>query len=427
MNDKLHNDPITTDVLTPKNFRYGWRSPVIFILMVSMLASALFLPRAFLSVSMILFFLVSLMHRRVKEQLINFTRSPLLWGMSILFLLPLVSGLWSEDQKQWQNILRMKLPLVLMPLAFAGSFGILKKNWQQLAYIFIALVAAGTAWSMMQYLPDKSAVHAGYLRSTIIQTPLENDHVRFSWLVHVAILAAVWLFWKNKIKSSLYSWFMAAVAIWLILFLHILAARTGLLCFYLSLVIVAIWIIFKKAKPLFGAVLLISLFVLPVTAYLLLPTFQNRARYFLYDLSYFKKTQYLEGTNDATRVISLKAGWNIMNTYPLKGSGFGDLDLKSKEWYAVHYPQMSEADKILPSSEWLVYGAGCGWPGFIIFTFLMILPLVLKGIKNRLPWYLLSATTAFTLLFDIGLEVQFGVFLYSFIMLWWWKWMRAEK
>ena len=26
--------------------------------------------------------------------------------------------------------------------------------------------------------------------------------------------------------------------------------------------------------------------------------------------------------------------------------------------------------------------------------------------------------------FDIGLEVQFGIFIYSFIVLWWWKWLK---
>jgi hypothetical protein len=30
---------------------------------------------------------------------------------------------------------------------------------------------------------------------------------------------------------------------------------------------------------------------------------------------------------------------------------------------------------------------------------------------------------AFSFLFDIGLEAQFGVFVYAFIVLWWWKWL----
>jgi len=32
---------------------------------------------------------------------------------------------------------------------------------------------------------------------------------------------------------------------------------------------------------------------------------------------------------------------------------------------------------------------------------------------------------AFSLLFDIGLEAQFGVFIYAFMLLWWWKWLST--
>ena len=59
--------------------------------------------------------------------------------------------------------------------------------------------------------------------------------------------------------------------------------------------------------------LLIILIALPVIAYFTLPTFQNRVKYFMYEMEYFKKAHYLPGANDAVRVISLKAGWNVMN------------------------------------------------------------------------------------------------------------------
>ena len=85
---------------------------------------------------------------------------------------------------------------------------------------------------------------------------------------------------------------------------------------------------------------------------------------------------------------------------------------------------MTETDKIYPSSEVLIYGAACGWPGLIGFIFIMAAPFFIS-IKKNFLWYLLNATAVFSFLFDIGLEVQFGVFIYSFILLWW-KWLSAE-
>ena len=167
-------------------------------------------------------------------------------------------------------------------------------------------------------------------------------------------------------------------------------------------------------------VLILLLMALPLIAYKTLPTFQNRVKYILYDKSYFEKSNYLPGSTDGARIISLKAGWNVMNQQPFSGVGFGDVLKKAKQWYGENYPQMIEADKIYPSSEWLMYGAALGWPGFLIFSFVMFIPFLIKT-GNRLMWWLLNGTAAFSFLFDIGLEVQFGVFIYTFIILWWWK------
>jgi len=38
-----------------------------------------------------------------------------------------------------------------------------------------------------------------------------------------------------------------------------------------------------------------------------------------------------------------------------------------------------EGDKILPGSEWLIYGAGAGWPGLLLFTFCMLIPFFLTS------------------------------------------------
>ena len=146
----------------------------------------------------------------------------------------------------------------------------------------------------------------------------------------------------------------------------------------------------------------------------------------MYDKPYFEKAAYHEGATDAVRVISLKAGWQLLNKNPVYGTGFGDLKQETGKWYVENYPQMVESDKIDPSSEWLIYGAGCGWLGVLVFSFVMLVPFRTFPAKF-LPWWCLNITAAFSFLFDIGLEVQFGVFIYAFIVCWWWKWFNEEK
>jgi O-antigen ligase len=409
------------------NIQNDWRQQIIFCSMVFMMIS-LFLPRSILSISLAVFIIISFLHKNLLQQFRYFFSSSLLLGITLLFLVPFVSGIWSQDKEEWMDVLRIKLPLLLMPIAFASPFNLSKKNWERLANIFILVVTIGTLWSISQYFMDMNSIHEGYLKSKMIRTPLDDDHIRFSWIVSIAIVLAGWIFVLNREKfSRVYFSFLLIVAIWLIIYLHILAARTGILCLYAVLLFLAGWYLFKRSKLSAGIGITILFITLPIASWFLFPTFQNRIKYILYDASYLTKSIYLPGSNDGRRFFSIKAGLNIVSDNPIIGVGFGDIRNEMNEWYGVNVPQMLEKDRLYPSSEWLIYGMGCGIFGVIIFSAVMLLPFFLPNHRKQIPWLLLNITVILTLLFDIGLEVQYGVFLYSFIVLWWWKWLQSQK
>jgi O-antigen ligase len=375
---------------------------------------------------MIAFAVVACCHKNPQAQLRTFFSSPVLWGMSLLFLMPLISGLWSADKKEWLTVLRIKLPLLVLPLAFAAPFYFSRKQWDIIAWIFLALVTGGTIWSMMHYAGDIDAINESYLRAKSIATPLGNDHVRFSWLVSVAVLVCGLIWWKIRERQKLLAVGVLLIMAWLIIYLHLLAARTGLFSFYIMLLVIGTWLILEKAKLVTGIILLAALVSLPFVAYLLLPSFQNRVAYILYDYGHFSESRYLPGGNDAARVISLRAGWALLNKNPVVGVGAGDIPALTKQWDISQYPGMLDTDIIYPSSEWLIYGLIAGWPGVILFTAIMLVPFFYQR-RPGLVWLLLHLTAAFSFLFDMGLEIQFGVFVYSFIVLWWWKWFKPQK
>ncbi|HRE39480.1 MAG TPA: O-antigen ligase family protein, partial [Chitinophagaceae bacterium] len=347
-----------------------WRRHIIFLFAGLMLAS-LFLPRAFLTITMTGFAVAALADRNFVRYLRRFISSPLLWGMSLLFFIPLLSGLWSEDSGKWMEMIRIKLPLFVLPLAFAGAVNLSAKQWEWLATLFVLLVTAGTIWSVFHYLQDMQTINEGYLMAKAMLTPLQNDRIRFSWLVAAAILTSGWLVYHRFKKKKAAAISIFVVAVWLIIYLHLLAVRTGLFSFYLAMIIAALWLVLRKLKWQYGVLLMFLTFLLPVLAYFFIPTFQNRVKYIRYDAGYFQKAHYLPGGNDAIRVISLKAGCSVMLQNPLKGTGFGDVPAVVNDWYRKNYPDMKEQDKVYPASEWLMYGAGAGLPGFIVFTVCM--------------------------------------------------------
>lgn len=394
------------------------RQNILFLTLLAM-ELCLFVSRASLSMAMGAFLAATLVYRDIGGQLRTFVRSPLLAGMALLFLVPLVSGLWSADKDTWLDVLRVKLPLLLFPLAFAGAWQLSPKQWRYVGYTFLLLLLVTSAASFVFYLQNLQAVHEGYLKAKVITTPLENDHVRYSWLV--ACGALLCLFMIHKREAPRLNAVFAVLGLWFTVFLHVLAARTGVLALYIVLLTYIGWIAFRKSKRagLMGIGVLVAL---PLVAWLALPTFQNRIAYFLYDIGHVKEQVYLPGSNDGNRARSLRAGWSILQQHPL-GVGAGDVQHEANRWYEAHVPGIVPVDQIYPSSEWLVYGAMAGWIGVIVFTAVMLLPLFLKGVKHRLFWVLLNGITAFSLLFDVGLEVQYGVFLYAFLVLWWWKWI----
>jgi O-antigen ligase len=394
----------------------------IFFLMTLMLLS-LFTSRFVLSIAFIFFLLLTCFHKNFIQQLLSFLKNPLLLGISFLFFIPFITWFWTEDKSMWMRFARIKLPLFLFPLAFAGNWQLSSKQWRWTAYFFLLLVFAGCCWSLWEYLQHIHAVHGEYLKAKIFSTPLENDHVRYSLLVCVGTICCVVL--MKEIPERKIKIILAFVCVFFIVYLHILSARTGLISLYIFLVAGVIYLILSLKESRWIPWLLILIIAMPVVAWFLLPTFQNRIRYNLYDLSNVRENKYVPGANDGNRILSMKAGWFVLREHPF-GVGCDVVD-KTYEWYDRNLPQMLETDKLFPSSEPLMYAGFLGWPGLILFVVIMFIPGFRRTKKNYFFWLVLNFIMLFSFLFDIGLEAQFGVFIYAFIVLWWWKWFNRSR
>ena len=402
-----------------------WKILAFYFSIVAMLAG-LFFSRALLSLGMIAFAIISLIHGNILQQLKTFFTSPFLWAMSLLFVLPMISGFWSEDLSQWSQVVRIKLPLLLLPLCFSGESNVLLKDWRRIAFVFLLFVFGGVCWSLWQYAQDLDVINAAYLKAYTIETPLGNDHVRFSLLVVITIFTIVFLITESegnfKRLTLILLFIVAAINV---IYLHVLAVRTGLICFYIGTFGFLFWLLPRSKNIKYF--LLILIFLLPVAAYFIFPTFRNKIHYLKYDFSFVKKDIYLPGSSDGNRLASIKAGWTLLKQEPFAGVGFGDIKNETEKFYQATFPQMSQKDRILPSSEWMIYGSGTGCLGLIVFSFVMLVPFFIKGLRRNVFWVLLNIFIACSYLFDIGLEVQYGVFIHAFVLLWFYKWLQLKE
>ncbi|HEX8315922.1 MAG TPA: O-antigen ligase family protein [Flavisolibacter sp.] len=400
-----------------------WRNEALFYTMLLMILG-LFLSRATLSIAILLFLAFAMVHLNFIKQVKAFFTTPYPAIFSLLFFIPLLSGLWSSDMNKWSDVVRIKLPLLFIPLAFAGNWKLSATQWLLIAAIFLMLVFGGCVWGLIDYWQNTAQIHEDYLKAKTIRTPLENDHVRFSWLVSVAVILCFLLLAGSR--QRLERMVLSALLIFFTIYLHILSARTGLFSLYIFILLYAGWLLQKNKNRKWAVASLVLLLALPLAAYFVLPTFKARLLYNLYDLSFARKSEYLPGSSDGARTMSLKAGWQVLQQNPL-GAGAGDVRAEADKWYTANVPQVLPTDKFNPSSEWLMYGGFAGWPGVILFTVVMVLPFIYRPGSHPVFWTAFHATAAFSFAFDMGLEVQYGVFLYVFITFWWWKWLNGNR
>lgn len=387
-----------------------------------LMAVSSLLSRALLSYFTLLFLTGCLLQLKDWSLLRKLVTSPFSWSMWLLFLIPAVSGIWSDDSSNWLRLMLIKLPYLFMPLAFFAMPVLKQRDWNIFSSLVVLLLCIACGWSVWQYLQSPLSMQQLYLAAKTLPVWMYDDHLRFSWFLVVVMMAAVYLFHHAHINWL--KWTAFAAAMFFFLFMHLLAARTGLLLSYIFFIGYWIWQLrnhFKKSNVFF----LLLILSITILAWGLLPTLQNRFSYLKYTYTQ-RSALYVPGSVDGNRMLSLKAGWYILKSHPF-GIGLGDVQPTVNAWYEAQHPEMLAEDKLFPSNEWLIHGCVAGWPGVIFFSIAIFAPLFNSIVRRNfflLTLILFNLLIAFT---DSSLEGQFGVFIHTFSMLWWWQWVQSKK
>lgn len=392
----------------------------IFIMLAGML-----LGRAILSIGMILFIVAAIFSQSFYSQLAIYRSHSWLWCMGLLFTLPFVSGLWSENISSWQRLMEIKVPLLLMPFCGIVFMKYTQPMFKWVNIFFVGIIFIGCSWSMWQYSKDFSGIQEEYLRAGTIPTPMSNEHVRFSWAVVLAYLVLLYETingfskWDRALK-------ILALAVLVVfgVYLHLLSARTGIMGFFLINLLLAIYFLRKRLLLLFSTFGIIVL--MPILGWYFLPTFQNRIKFVWWDFQNYSQGNYVEGLSDTPRILSIKGGWQIMNQHPVLGTGFGDLNQEMMFWYDKHATFLLGYERLMPSNQWLIYSDGAGIIAGCLFLIVAVMPFLLRSLRKNIFWICTHLITFIIFVYEIPLETQFGVFIYSFFGVWLY-WLLKSK
>jgi hypothetical protein len=160
------------------------------------------------------------------------------WIFASIYLFHLIGLLFTTDFNYALHDLRIKLPILLLPLLLSTTSFLDRKGFRFLMYLFTAAVFTGTLISMYFYLTGD------YTDSRDLSIFI--SHIRFSLLIDMAIFILAYMILK---KSDIPRWpkaVMAVIALWMIAFLAIAAFMTGLVIFLITAALLIFYIVLVK-------------------------------------------------------------------------------------------------------------------------------------------------------------------------------------
>jgi O-antigen ligase len=371
--------------------------------------------RALASIGMISIIAASVLFKGPLEVFKKYFGAKDLWVLSFFFWIVLLSGIYSEDKNAWLNWVRIKLPFLFLPLAFAVVKRLDERKFILVLYGFVITLTVSAILVLGNYFMHFENITDSFNRGN--QIPMPYSHIRYALMLAFAFFCCLYLFGNRQyLYKQKEKWVQLFLAIFIAITLHILSVRSALLAFYLGLFFLALKGIFNQRKITLGIALIILLTSAPFAAYKWVPSFHNKITYMDYDLYEYNHGRINENS-DAMRLLSMQIGLDIWKQHPLIGTGAGDIEKEMYKEYAEKYTQISENNRRLPHNQFIWTLMSTGVMGFAIFMAAFFYPFI-AGAKYR-NWllavlYIIIFSSFFT---EVTFEEQIGSGFYLIMLL----------
>lgn len=343
-------------------------------------------------------------------------------ALSIPFFLVLISGFWSENVGYWLERLRIRLPFLVLPVAFYFFEPLQKRTFYTLLYAFSVIIAVNCLVMLVNYAFHFEEVTYRLGRGKPM--PFVKEHITFSIMAVFAFFSS-WTLWRERfyIKNPIETNFLLGISIFLFLAIHIISVRTGILTLYICLIINILIYIFKEKKYLIGTVAFIALMSFPFVAYRFMPSLQMRINYALWDFQQYRDGNLVK-KSDSERIVSLQMGMVVLKKNPILGVGSGDLMDAVGEEYAKTYPQLEVRE---PHSGLLFIAVSVGILGLAGFLFGFGFHLLYKKRFHHVLYLTLHIVLMASITIDYIIEASFGTTFYVLFLCLFFNYFRKQN
>lgn len=354
----------------------------------------------------------SMQQRRIAQR----AHWPTLLSFVLVYVLHLATGLWQSslaDPALRQDLV-LELPFLLLPVAF-----LLLPDWhpahkRTLWFVLMGCCLAAAVYATTNYLLHLKEINKSYLESGVM--PTEPDHIRFSLLVSMAVLAGTVLVFDRTLPRRLRQATAVAVGV-LFLFQHLLAARSGLVTMYAGGALWLGWLGWQLKR--WKEVLLSSLLIILIAggALLYFTTLRNKIIDTLTDAGQIQSVSAANYYSVTARVYSYDVAWDVIRAHPLGGVSKVKLAEAMATHYAAHYPQIEPAHYLLPHNQFIFNAAAYGFIGLLVFMIGFYYPLWVGLRQRNVLLLLMYLIVSLSFMVEYTLETQTGVLTGLFFIL----------
>ncbi len=375
------------------------------------------LSPAMLSIGTVAMIIPAFFSYPLKEQFRRFYQDKEAFLLSLIFIVQLLSFFWTTDTGKFVEHLRIKAPLFfgLFSLAVLGPFD---RKWLKIGLmLFVVTVLVTGTFSAVDYLLHREQYDLEIKVSKPLPIFFEINHIYFSLLLAFSIFISFWFYRQKPFlfhKYERYLWLFIAVVN--TAYIHIIAARTGLIAFYVALFIMGTFYFFRQKKYLLGVLILVGCVCTPFFGYEYIPSLKQRVENTQMDINSYFSGEDPNHLSLGMRFESWKAAWGLFKTQPVTGVSMADLPQEMAKQYVRDGSLLCENNFLLPHNEFIQIGVGLGLLGLITFSLGWFYPLF--GTSREQGWLFWSfwLIVSFGMLGESVVERQIG--LMFVVMMW---------
>jgi len=362
------------------NFRaMSLRHPIAVFLCMAM-AMALLWSKALLGMTATALVLISVIDIQIQPLKIRWLLTPkairssirakpYIWVFTLFFLLYLASVVYAGSISEWWPLTRIKIPFLIIPLAFAMLDPFSKKDYMIVLLSMVIMAVWSSIWVQVSYyenfyLFNRSLGFGGSL-------PTPTNHIRYSVIIALSMVTCLSFAIEDKRYHYAWErWVYGFLAVYLFYFLHVLSVRSGLALGYAGILLLVIFY-FRHLRRWKQLVMVAIMVVAPIVAYKTMPGFEQKINYTLYDFGKFNQGEGAQ-YSDSERWQSWRAGLVIGNQHPFFGTGTGHFRAELETYYKTVL-QKDTFER--PHNQFINVFACFGLFGLTIFIFLLLYPM----------------------------------------------------